>query len=366
MKTFKTAMLLFAIISLSIALNFTSCQKQTETPNTKTIADGIKTAEHIRDFGQRMQMHRNNPGLKSSIKYEANEAVTELEDLINYDFGYGMLQVDSMQITYSEIYMPLDAILKIADPELSQFYYEEVIEEIQLQFADITYDSLRLLFVDLDYLGNTANDEAIIGISSVVGNKGQINIQTSEDGWRFGYGQGDCLGNPQNGLDAALLLESQLNQQITIVPPPGYVWRYQNVLTVGPIHPTDEGYINSDDNTPSDNYQDYLIFYANSQINIANGLGNILTDDDKCVSTDASVGWNLEMAFYENSYNNIGNNIMIENEGNQWQINVIEYLGGMPGNQNYSAVKHDLSITSSFRYAVPEGDVAIDDIMAYE
>ena len=267
MKTLKTSALFLFIISVSIALHCTSCQKQTETPYSNTITDGTKTAEHIREFRQRMQMHRNNPGLKSSIKYEANEAITELEDLINYDFGYG---------------------------------------------------------------------------------------------------QGDCLGNTQNGLDAALLLESQLNQQITIVPPPGYVWRYQNVVSVWPIQPTDEGYLNSGDNTPADNYQDYLIFYADSEINMVNGLGNILTDDDKCVSTDASVGWNLEMAFYENSYNNIGNNIMIENEGNQWQINVIEYLGGMPGNQNYSAVKHDLSITSSFRYAVPEGDVAIDDIMAYE
>ncbi len=92
----------------------------------------------------------------------------------------------------------------------------------------LSYQNMKLLFVDLEHKGTTAEGDAIIGVSSVIGNEGSIQLSLlSEEGWKFGLGRGDCDGNYMDGLDAALLLENELNQNSNDPPPSGYVWRWK-------------------------------------------------------------------------------------------------------------------------------------------
>ena len=109
-----------------------------------------------------------------------------------------------------------------------------------------------------------------------------------------------------------------------------------------------------------DGVQDRLIFYATAKYN--EEVGYVLTDNDKCVSTDAETGWNLEMHFYHVSYSNIGHDIMVENNGNQWNITIDGRYGDIGG---YDFVQHDLWVMVSYKYAVPEGEVAVEDILEY-
>ncbi len=342
-----------------------SCQKIVDVQQTENtiVDDESKTiVERILAFKKRMELYRNNPGLKTEQKYTADSAVTELEDLVNFDFGHGMLQVDKQEIVYSEISMPLDSLLKIGDSDLSQFYYDQLIEEIQDHMLGLSgYDSIRLMFVDLKHKETTGNGDAIISINSVIGNKSVVSIQSSEEGWWFGKKGGDCDDNYSGILDAAILLEQELNQGSNNPPPSGYIWRWKNVVAVWPIQPMDPDYINPDDDVEEDNYQDRLIYYANSAFS-----GGTLTNDDKCISTDSETGWNLEMDFYSDSYFTIGYDIMLGYNGNETFTDIVEYDGVDPENNNNSIVKHDLKITSSYRYAVPVGEVVIEDILEYE
>ena len=69
------------------------------------------------------------------------------------------------------------------------------------------------------------------------------------------------------------------------------------------------------------------------------------------------------MAFYDVSYSVIGDDIMVENNGNQWNIDVIEGFG--KDNNNYDFVQQTLRIISSYKYASPEDEVAVEDILLY-
>jgi hypothetical protein len=361
MKTFNLNLIIPLLVFVGVLLNLSSCQKQQQTHTNKSIVDedSQEVTNHILDFKERMELVRETPGLKTEIKYPAPDATTELENLINFNYGYGMIQVNNQEIIYSEITMPLDALSKIGESKLSMFYYEQLIGLIQNQMMGLSYQNMKLLFVDLEHKGTTIEGDAIIGVSSVIGNEGDIQVLTTENGWWYGFAYGDCEGN--TGLDAAQLLEYNQNEQNTTdLPPSGYKWRWRNIVTNGPIEPNIEENLNPNDDTPEDNYQDYLIFYANSKFN----QPEILRDEDKCMSTDSEYGWNLEMSFYEQSYSVIGNNAMFTNNGNQWSLNIIEYNG--PDVDDYDVVTHSLYITSSYRYASPIEDIIIEDIMSDE
>ncbi|MCF6170521.1 MAG: hypothetical protein L3J66_06025 [Bacteroidales bacterium] len=361
-KKFRAALAAAVLFTIAVVV-VVSCQKIVDVQQTENtiVDDESKTiVERIIAFKKRMELYRNNPGLKTEQKYTADSAVTELEDLINFDFGYGILQVDKQEIVYSEITMPLDSSSKIGESDLSTFYYYQLIVEIQNQMLGLSgYDSIKLMFVDLKHKETIGDGDAVISINSVIGNKGVVTIQSSEEGWWFGKKGGDCDDNYIGILDATILLEQELNQGHNDPPPSGYIWRWKDINILGPLEPMNPDYINPDDDDAEDNYQDRLIFYANSEFS-----DGVLTNDDKCLSTDSEIGWNLEMDFYYGSYFTIGYDFMLKKNGNETFTEIVEYDGVDPFNENNAIVKHTLQITSSYRYA--GNMVAIKDILEYE
>lgn len=352
---------LVVIVSIGIVFSvfMYSCQKEIANQPEKQLdnyPDSESIVSHIITFKKRMELYRDNPNLKTELKYTAEEAAAELENLINYDFGYGRTQVDMVGTGYSELSMPLDELLEIGESYLSLFYFNQVIDSIQNQVINVNYSDSRLLFVGIEHIETTEREIAILGITSVVGNSGTIQQQSTETGWWFGFGYGDCDG--VGSLDAVVLLEQQLNIDFNDPPPPGYVWRYKDIVVVGPLQPEDPDFINTDDDTEEDNYQDRLIFYANSEYNDP----EVLTENDKCVSTDSEYGWNLEMGFYELSYFDIATDVMIENNGNNWYLNIDEFEGEIDYND---VVKHQLKVTSSYKYLSQGSMEDILDILEY-
>lgn len=365
MKTFNMTLLIYALIFSGILINLSSCQKQQETQTTQTIVDNetLQLTNHILDFKERMELFRDTPGIKSEIKYPAPDATTELENLINFNFVNGAILVNKQEIVYSETSMPLDVLSEIGESKLSEFYYNQVINLIQAQMLALNYTNMKLLYVDLEHKGTDSEGNAIIGISSVIGNEGSLQIVITETGWKFGFARGDCDGNYINGLDAAQLLEYELNKTNNDLPPSGYVWRWKDIVTVGPLHAQtgNTEWVNPDDDVIEDNYQDYLIYYANSEFNTP----QVLTVEDECISSDSEIGWNLEMQFYEISYSLIGENKMAENNGNQWRITIEPFDGPDPNNNLNSIYSHFIHITSSYKYPSPISETNVQDILSY-
>jgi len=128
--TLATATILFGGIMLT-----NSCSKQDNSMNIvdkQLLAESKAMTERVLDFKQRMEYYHDNPGLKDGGQlYTAPEAMLELETLLNYTFCHTGMNCPIVETGYSEVVMPLNELSKIADPRLSQLYYEEIIDSIQ-------------------------------------------------------------------------------------------------------------------------------------------------------------------------------------------------------------------------------------------
>jgi len=358
--TLKTMLVLFTSIFVLVAI-VNSCKKevndQKENETVFTENDETITANIIA-FKEKMEYYRDSPGLKSGELIPSDTAILELEALLNYHYCNTGIYINDAKIKSSQIIMPLDELLRISASELAELYYDEVIDRIQNQMSLVNFTNRKLVAVDIKMEEINSSGDAVITISSFIANIGTLSYETIEYGWWWGQLEGDCQHSPgTDGLmDATTILTYELNKYvINDPPPPGYKWRYVELAIEGPLVPT--AYPNGNDDIEHDNHQDYLIYYATTNYTPH-------TQAVKCVSTDAEIGFNLEMEFYLTNYGVIGSNIAADHAGNEVSYLVEYFYTYFPPPNEEERLQHDLTIIVGKKYLVLVGDELTDlDIM---
>lgn len=339
MKTFNLGLIISALVLIALLFNLNSCKKQDQSTNSNEISlndEPSKTTQHIKDFKERMEYYRNNPGIKGSgLSYTADSATLELESLLNYDFCYTNIDCINKKYTTSQIVMPLDLVERISDPRLMQVYYDRVIDTIQAQMGRINYQNMKLLLVDLEIIGYKSNGDPIVSIGSLVGD--ESNVVLHNDNWVYGEDLGICGSGNYAPLDGADQLQKRVTDNMLPDPPSGGRWHFTNPNSI-------EIFPKSDPLTETpNNYRDYKIFYAEESV-------GIIDDGVKCMSMS-------DMSFYEYYYIEYAQDF--ETTTNQYFSHCMIF--GKPYWTGGYHIQHDYTIYTGNRYVVYDLDV--EDIM---
>ncbi len=277
------------VITLLIMGSMYYCNKDhsqfvTNEDETFLIEKSNALEKHVLTFKSKMERYRDNPSLKTSGDlYTADSAVIEIESLINYDSANINILCNQKTLEVSEIIMPLNEVDKINDPDLMQVYYDKIMDSITSQMNRVNYSKKRLLLTDLTNIGTDGNGDAIIKITSLIGN--QQTVVLHNDNWWYGENLGLCSTHQYAPEDGASQLDMRVTNYMLPDPPSGATWWFRGITSTY-ITPTSDPLT-----TDFDNYLDYKIFYATTE----NGL--VIDDDVKCMSQ-------YEMNFYEGHYIN--------------------------------------------------------------
>ncbi len=323
------------------AFSLNSCKKQetsTSNQNQLIVEQEVTPTTHILGFEGKLAFYHNNPNLKSSGEsYLAPVALTELENLLNFNFCDANIECNKTELKTTEVIMPLDELSKIQDIKLSQLYYNEIIDSIQAMMIRTNYTNKKLLLVDLEQTGTSTNGDAIICVGALVGNA--QNVVLHNDDWWYGEYYGTCTEN-YKPEDAATQLKARVTAAMLPIPPSGCRWYFTGVVHTY-IIPTQDTL-----GSTFDNYLDYKIFYAIEE----NGL--VITDTEKCLSQ-------YEMNFYEGHYINYALNYQTTSGKKFYQCWII----GRPYYSPVYHIQHDYTIFVGYRFLECNG--YIDDILTY-
>jgi hypothetical protein len=334
MKTKHIIFSLLAVLAFAAVLTISGCKKDnvsesipknTEISQEEMEASKAMTA-HILAFKERMAYFKQNPELKSGIYYTPTQAVIEVEAALSFTYCYCNVETNEQEYTTTNLIMPLENG-EISESDLSIFQ-EDVIDEIQAHMAALTYPNKRLMVVDLEYLGDDGNGDALVGITSLVGNQQAGFLHADE--WWYGNNAGTCNGHyaPE---DAASQLQQRVIDTLLPAPPVSGRWYFTNTIS--------EGYeaLNYDPITTIDNYCDYPLFYA---INTPPVL--TIEYEEKCLS-------GYEMNFYENQYTDIA--VTFENNNGLRKFKTCVVLENTEGSvQNPDWIEHIYTVTIGYRF----------------
>jgi hypothetical protein len=340
MKTKRMCFSMLGIVLIFAALSLSSCKKQdttTSNQNQSMIDQELTQSEHILNFKEKLSRYHNNPNLKASGEgYFASEALTELENLLNFNFCDASAECNKSSFMTTEVIMPLDDLSKIHDLRLSQLYYEEIIDSIQAMMGRLNYPNMKLLVVDLDQTGSATNGDAIISVGALIGNA--QNVVLNNDNWWYGENYGTCDGTyaPE---DAASQLAERVTNAVVPAPPTGCRWYFTGPILHTTILPT------QDQVSTVDNYLDYKIFYASEVV-------APITDTEKCLSQ-------YEMSFYEGHYINYALNYQTATGKKFSRCTIV----GKPYYSPFYHIQHDYTIFVGNRFL--ECTDTIDDILEY-
>lgn len=339
MKTLNLKLLISLLVFTTVLLNLSSCQKQQQTQTNQSIVDenSQKVTNHILDFKERMEYYKQNPGIKSGgLKYSANDAMTEMESLINFNFCYTNIECNNKEFVVSEVTMPLDEIQKINDTKLTNVYYNKVIDTIQAQMGRIDFANKKLLLVDLEVKNYDVNGDAIISVGSLIGN--EANVVLHNDSWIYGESMGLCGSGAYAPEDGASQLAARVINNVLPNPPSGGRWFFTH-LVYKYVVPTSDALTGT-----IDNYRDYKIFYA------TNAVTPLIDDNTKCMSQS-------DMGFYENYYIDYAEEFELLTDKKFAECTI----DGLPSWIPIYHIQHDYYIFVGNRFVI--FDAGSDDIM---
>jgi hypothetical protein len=338
MKTKHIIFSLLAVFAFASALFFNACKKdvvsepiaQSTQISQEDIEASKAMSEHIKAFKQRMNYCKQNPSFKSGTFYLPGDAVLEVEAALSFTYCFSNIDIKEQEFTSSTLIMPLENG-EIAENDLSIFQ-EDVINALQGHMLALAYPDKKLMVVDLEYLGNDANGDAIVGITSVVGNQQAVFLH--DDAWWYGLEAGNCQGYyaPE---DASTQLQQRVIDELLPPPPSSGRWFFTNPISITyyyyqyPLTPQGED---------PDNYCDYRIFFADN-----NPSQNLeITDTEKCLS-------HTEMVFYEGHYVDLAIDYENANGNRKFKTCIVEDITSGP---EYSPdqIKHDYTVSIGFRF----------------
>jgi hypothetical protein len=218
---------------------------------------------------------------------------------------------------------------EISESDLSIFQ-EDVIDEIQAHMAALTYPNKRLMVVDLEYLGDDGNGDALVGITSLVGNQQAGFLHADE--WWYGNNAGTCNGHyaPE---DAASQLQQRVIDAMLPAPPANCRWYFTN--TISEVYEA----LDFDNVTTIDNYCDYPVFYAID--NPSHNPPLEIDYDERCLS-------GYEMNFYEGQYISIASDFEDDNSLKFSECLVFDDYNGTVNAE--VKIWHEYTVTIGNRY----------------
>ena len=349
----------------------TACSKKNEYPDASSGSEDIsqellneseRLQNHIEAFSAKMEYYRNNPGIKGGGDlYSADEAVNELESLLNYRFCYTDIECTKRRFVTSEVTMPLDDLQKINDPKLMEVYYDRVIDTIQAQMGRVNFSNMKLLLVDIEVIDYDSNGDAIISIGALIGSAYTF-PSLNEEGWWFGNLHGNCEGyNP--GLDASIILNNNVMFAMFPAPPPGKIRKMTNITTLNNDHiiPSDHWRKTS---ANRNNFKDSKVFTANCI------YGNI-TDTERCLANYPEYDPDNEdcaneMSFYTYKYGEVINLKEGEyntNNGTDYEVvnfSVLNYEEFLGSGGAHKEIWHEIEVSLGYVWLIDDTWITID------
>jgi len=308
-------------------------------------ANNITVLQNILDFKKSMEYYRDNSGLKRNEKEQTDSTVLDWESTINLTYCYSYLELSDSKVFDTTLAMPPINNDSILMTDVSDKYYNEIVYAVQAQYFQAPFaDSVKkLMAVDLEKIAGGDS----LHIKSLIGN-------TTAYDWKYGDNLGTCDGQHDVGIsDAAHVIADNTRNHFYEEPPAGCRWWFNNIETIDIKNPKEKDnngnyiYRNPDDDPGFDNYEDFLIYYASSDI-------GPITDPVLCLEHYD------ELAFYKQSYIDLTQGWIDESGGKKFKDCKYE---GLKFSNTPAKYKHRLTTFLGKRWIVC--DINIDDITNY-
>ncbi len=316
-----------------------------EKPNDQTVLIEKSKAmqEHILAFKAKMEYYRDNPDLKISELKQIDSTIMDWESTINYTYCYNYLELSDAISFDTVIELPIIYGDSITMANVTAKYYNDIIVAVQQRYFDAAFSDKKLMCVDLEL---TEGGDSL-WVNTIIGNIHIVSHEPLLD-WVYGKMEGTCDGQYVNESDAAHEIAENTRFYYGLLPPTGYMFRFYGVDTYYVLDPTT--YLNPDDPDGENNYLDYLVYYANSQV-VPPGIN----PDVECINS-----LNGELSFYKQSYIDLTQG-WIDNSGGKKFIEC-SYVGREYTYPN-NYIRHELETKIGYRYLV--AIISIEDIKDY-
>lgn len=345
----KNNILTIAILTVFLSATvffINACKKSTfEQSDEKKIIDNKSSSmvNYILNFKKKMEYYKNNPGLKSNEKKQVDESVTDWESTINLIYCYSYLELSDVVVYDTIIALPTISEDSILMTDVSDKYYNEIVYAVQSQYFQAPFpDSVKkLMVVDLE---KTVGGDSL-SITSMIGNTIPCDMPAYD--WYWGEKQGVCISHQYiTEQDAATIAAQNTRNYFHENPPQGTHWYFINVENHFIKNPV--LYPNPENQPPNDNFEDYLVYYADANI------GNGLTENVRCLENAT------ELAFYKQNYINFTQNWIDDSNGKKFKDCFYE---GKEKTYPIHIILHRLKNTwIGFRYHT---EIAINNIANY-
>lgn len=231
----KTALLLKALLVVSIATTAVSCKKEPTAPDT---SQGEATVARIMNFRQQVDYYKAHPGVKDGETVTLDEAIWNIEALFNLTYAYPNLSYGHTVTADTLLYLPLQSDNTVLLTDLTVFY-GQMYEVISGIYHDIELDNKQLLILDVE-AGEQHGNQQAIRLQSVQGSVKGIQPPTPQlivwapfsegSDWYYGENKGRRDGSLYSEMDAADTLSNMLNAILVPKPPVGQEYIYTAIM----------------------------------------------------------------------------------------------------------------------------------------
>jgi hypothetical protein len=344
MKHFKLFTAILAALMITSAVMFNACSKQDndlqsiDTGEVQMTAADLKFQKQLVEFRDKIKYIQEHPGYKSGEVMSVDSAIYLMEAMFNYTYGfpeksYQEVKHDTCNLVFETDF---EGMVSLDDVNLK---FLEITGTIQSVHYNSGFENQGLILASIEKREVDGN-QTELEIYVVTGNLNGTTYPFAEgDDWWYGLDAGMCDGS-NDTTDAAEMIERNIVvNYILPSPPPGYRYVYAPEETI-----TLEGneYQNPNMLDPTDNYLDYLMYYAEAEV-------TPFVDSVKCLA-------HQEMNFYVEGGIEIATNKLPDtyNKPSNWLFMSCDYNDKTEGSDEDEVLRHKANFVFSLRYLIPE------------
>jgi hypothetical protein len=222
----------FAVVLIATAALFNACSKQESTVNPASeqqlSPQDVKINNTIKNFRDKMAYLREHPDYKSGETISVDSAQWYLDAVFNYSFAY---TEESFETFNSGTFLiTLEKNGKRIDFENVCQAFDELKQQTLLIYYN-TEGNQKELYVSHMSIAEETEASVVIEVTATIGSRtnetppefSQWGPFVAGDNWMYGEKLGDCDGNYQWFLDAAIKIQNAIN-----------TYRYKYIKDEGP------------------------------------------------------------------------------------------------------------------------------------
>jgi len=333
-----------------IGLVIVNCSKNqfVASNNSNEISsDEMALIEKIHQFLDLSEQQRQGVYLKSSNRITVDSAIYYIGVTIKYTYCFPTSVYNKTIWDTTYISFPVDQQSgDVLDSDVIDAYID-CVDSVRILYSAISNTTKKLISVVLQDLGTNANHNRSIRVIAQIGTGStSLSILNSNTGFNeddeYLYVDGSFKCDESNpGFGAPDILEGEILFKFRPTPLPGYhVW-FEPGEAYTPTY-----YAYPGDGT-IDNYCDYLVFYANSDI-------SSITAVTKCLDYDQDNSGIHEMDFYLDGADYIVAYWLEHYNPEGKSFETCSFLSTGIGNPN-TMIKHILNFTFAIKHVTPNG-----------